>query len=109
MRDVRKRHAPDISAAREDSPGAHAALMIEAPDVVHRRERQENDEVAEEELQPPDAPLNGEPLPGREEMETPDVSSLMGRRLFLFRRTAVRRLLIRGTPLIMLIPGCALF
>ena len=64
MRDVRKRHAPDISAAREDSPGAHAALMIEAPDVVHRRERQEDDEVPQNELKPPDAPPTVNQSPG---------------------------------------------
>ena len=62
MRDVRERHSPDAGAAREDSLRADAALMIEAPEVVHRHKRQQDDEVADEELKPPDAPIDGEPL-----------------------------------------------
>ena len=62
MRNVLERHAPDAGAAGEHSISADAALMIEAPEVVHRHKRQQDDEVADEELKPPDAPIDGEPL-----------------------------------------------
>ena len=47
MRNVLERHAPDAGAAGEDSISADAALMIEAPEVVHRHKRQQDDEVAD--------------------------------------------------------------
>lgn len=62
MRDVLERHAADAGAAGEHSILTYAALMIEAPEVVHCRDREQDDEVADEELKPPDAPIDGEPL-----------------------------------------------
>ena len=95
MRYVLGRHAPDTGAAGEHSLCSYAALMIEAPEVVHRSNGEQDDEVAEEELDPSDAPINGEPLRGREKLEAPDIFSLTSRTGFLFRGAAVRRAILR--------------